>query len=199
MKILKELYFNFKKKSITKRLRIINGLLVTFLTIFMPFYIFLLGARHEENNVRPYVNFDMSRDKDKVEVTLRNAGIGPAIIKKIVIKRDGKVLSSDNLYEAIKWDKDYSFDCNDGSKFFHQKAERKYVTDFNTGLVGDSMTPDDDPIVLLQFEPKEDEVQQIRTMRYALTTMKIVVKYSDIYENEFEAEEDFSAYKFQFN
>ena len=200
-RLCNELFWNeFRESALTNKTKIIRDISVTLLSFLVPMLIFVLQIKHDENSLRPYINFNLTRNKDSVDIVIKNAGVGPAIIEDIVIKQNGEIVNADSLYDGIDWDKEYSFTCNDGMIISNKKLNDSFVTDYYIDFIGDTLAPGEEKI-LLKYTPDEEEgaiVEQIRIMRYALTKMETTIKYTDIYDNKFNKTENFSTYVSQF-
>lgn len=206
-----DIFWNdFKNNSLVNKSKIIRDIFVTLFTFLVPILIFCLQTRHDENSLRPYINFNSSRNRGYVIVELENAGVGPAIIDNIIIRQDNKLIEADNLYDAINWDSKYSYTFNDGTVVTNQKISKEFTTDYMIDFLGDSLAVGES-LTLLRYEPTEEKIdteeiedtslyitEQIRTMRYVLSNMNVTIEYHDVFDNKFRACGDFDTFKEQF-
>lgn len=186
---------NFKKLCLTEKVKVIRDISVTLLTFMIPILIFVMQIKHDENNLKPYINLNIGKHKSYVSVELENAGLGPAVINNVILKQNGNVIEADNLYDAINWEQQYSFTYIDGEKVTNQKINKNNVKDYMINFINDTLSVGNS-LTLLYFEPNETEItDQIRLMRYALLDIEIIVEYSDIYGNSFVKRGNFDTFK----
>lgn len=208
----KNLFWNeFKNSSLLDKSKVIRDIFITLLTFLVPILIFCLQTRHDENSLRPYINFNLGRNKNNVVVELENAGVGPAIINNIIVKQDGEIIQANNLYDAINWDAEYSYIYQDGSHSINKNICIEFATDYMIDFLGDSLAAGES-MTLLCYEPSKKYIdnesddkeknnfitEQVRTMRFALSNMNIIIEYQDIYGNTFRSYVDFDTYREQF-
>jgi len=127
-----------------------------------------LGEQNEFNRiqVRPFPMIEIENYKNKISVSIVNAGLGSLIIEKLTcynkVTDDRKPLLIYLLPEVNQDYTTYLYDTED----IHNRAVR----------AGDKM-------VLIDITPKNDEV--LRKLRNTLSNIEICLNYTDIYNSEY--------------
>jgi hypothetical protein len=143
----------------------ICALLVSFLSILLTFIALWLQRRHNFKSVAPIASILVGDFENKLQVTLKNTGIGPLVIEKFRVS--GPMGEMDDI---ISWMPESSTGIHWGT--------------FTANIDGRSVSPNESVIILqLAGDPDDEEFAAFRDdVRRALSKLTATLEYKDIYD-----------------
>ncbi|HEY1403298.1 MAG TPA: hypothetical protein VGB05_04165 [Pyrinomonadaceae bacterium] len=148
------------------------ALLISFLSILLTFIALSLQRQHNFKSVTPIASILIGDFEDNLHVTLKNTGIGPAIIEQFRVFYEKE--EKDNI---ISWMPISPMGIN--------------WANFTPNIDGRSITPNESLIVLqLIGNPSDEEFAAFRDdVRRALKGLTVSLLYKDIYDRRMPIEQ----------
>ena len=75
-------------------------LIIALCALFTSVWQAKITKQHNKLTVKPYLDFSIVQDNEEHKVSISNQGFGPAIIKKVKFRYNGKEYA--DLYDALK-------------------------------------------------------------------------------------------------
>lgn len=145
------------------------SIIISVVALLATFYQAYLQRRHNEKSVKPLAQIDLPDHKKQIAVYVRNNGLGPLIIDRLIFAKDG------NIQPRIK-------DCLD-------LDPKSYMHVSVSDLVKRIVLPNAHLIV---FEKHVESLTQAEVdhIREQLTPITLKVEGRDIYDNKITIERD---------
>jgi hypothetical protein len=143
----------------------ICALLVSFLSILLTFIALWLQRQHNFKSVTPIASILVGDFENKLQVTLKNTGIGPLVIEKFRVAGE-----QGEMDDIISW-------MPSSSTGIHWAT-------FTANIDGRSIPPNESVIILqLMGDPTNKKFAAFRDdVRHALSRLKVSLAYKDIYD-----------------
>lgn len=139
----------------------ICAIIISFISLLMSIIFSTIQIIHNKKSVKPISNIVCRNYEDEIAIRIENVGIGPLIVKKLIVKSKDKVAT-----DVI------SLMPNIGQNYV------TYIKGLNGNAIGVGETK-----ILIQVNPKWPIVA--KTVREALKDMVITLEYQDIYGKKF--------------
>jgi hypothetical protein len=143
----------------------LTALLVSFLSILLTFIALWLQRQHNFKSVTPIASILVGDFENKLQITLKNTGIGPLIIEKFKVSRE-----AEEKDDIISW-------MPESSTGIHWAT-------FTANIDGRSIPPNESVIALqLVGNPNDKKFASFRDdVRRALSKLTVSLVYKDIYD-----------------
>jgi len=149
----------------------ILAIIISILALLATFYQLYLQRTHNEKSLKPLAQIDLPDYNKQLAVYIRNNGLGPLIIDRLLFVKDGQP------YPAID-------DCLD-------LDPKSYMRVAITNAVKRVVLPNEHLVVFeTRFDEHEGEAV-IDHARQQLAPIKLKVEFRDIYDNKMSIERDF--------
>ena len=141
------------------------ALFVSFLSIVLTVLTLRLQRIHNFKSLTPIASIIIGDYEDKLEVAVRNDGVGPLVVERLVVS-DGNQGKGD----LISW--------------MPQTPDGIYWSTFTAHNEGRCISPNNNLVLIeLEGDPTDHEFASFRdTVRHTLSGLTVTVEYKDIYD-----------------
>lgn len=144
------------------------ALFVASISVILSVIFGILQQQHNKNSVRPFASICFSDFEDYMEVTIKNSGTGPMVIKEVKVKNESKEEEANDLISLMP-------PIN--------QLWSNYETEFKNMVLACN-----DSLTMLALIPNNEEIKN--KVRKALSPLTISIEYEDVYGTLFHAQRD---------
>ena len=145
------------------------ALLVSLATGIITYFTFHIQRKHNRRSLMPIINVNPFDYSNCLRIDLKNEGVGPAIIQKIIVEK--------NEHEKKSSVYDWMPSLPTGLSYSNYLTRDENIP----------MSPDKTiEVICIKLDPNKEEERQFREqMRGVLRQLTIKVEYTDVYNSKF--------------
>lgn len=155
----------------------LSAAVIALCALFVTIWQGVQNRRHNRLSMRPLLHFDFLAKDGIVSISLKNTGVGPAVIKKFTVELDGKELYG-NEYELLKT-------IIEEFEIEHLGGELYRPGDTGQGL------PVNGTYELLRVDNIEVDSPQYFELMNEISRVVFRINYESVYEEKFEITSSF--------